>query len=112
MKKRSTKRQREDRERRSNLEAAYGPKPWRCRFKVYWDDTRDSGWRAELPLRDTPSACYGDVNGHEIHKSSQGGSRSDPANVIPLCNYHNDWLEDHPLLGRLIGLVRNPNKGE
>ena len=50
--------------------------------------------------------CFGPVNGHELIKRSQGGSIVDPENIIMLCNYHNGWVEDHPLDAEKIGLVK------
>jgi hypothetical protein len=54
--------------------------------------------------------CYGVVNAHEIVKRSQGGSITDPSNAVPLCDFHNGCVEDHPVTAHYLGLVRNPNK--
>lgn len=41
--------------------------------------------------------CTGTIEGlHERRKSSGGGSRSNPVNLIPACNLGNGFLEDNP----------------
>lgn len=52
-------------------------------------------------------SCYGPVNGHERVKRSQGGSITDMDNIILLCNFHNDYVEDNPTLARELGLSRH-----
>lgn len=91
----SKKRRAENVVRRENLERAWGPRPWSC-------------WLAGKVGTLGIPPCYGEVNGHEIVKASQGGSRTDPANLLPLCNLHNDWVEtaDRSLVYDL-GLVRS-----
>jgi 5-methylcytosine-specific restriction endonuclease McrA len=36
------------------------------------------------------------LNGHELKSRAQGGSITDPANIILLCNPCNTWCEDNP----------------
>ena len=83
-------------ERRKILEATFGPRDtWRC------------------ALRDTPQAlvafgaCFGSVNGHEVLKRSQGGSITDPENIIMLCNHHNSEVENQPIRAHEFGLMRH-----
>ena len=60
-------------------------------------------WRCQLgPIIQTP--CYGPVNGHEVKSRAQGGSITDPDNIMLACNLHNDWAEDHPLRAKELGL--------
>ena len=98
----SEKRRLENIERKRAMEEAFGPRSW---------------WQCEVLKRlldgDTRYAimgqCLGDINGHELLKSSQGGSRTDMENVVPLCNFHNCWVEDHPLAADELGLVIHPS---
>lgn len=62
----STKRRRENRERRKNLHAAYGERPY-CQARIAGVCT---GWATD---------------GHELLLRSSGGSITDPANVMPVC---------------------------
>jgi hypothetical protein len=91
----SKKRQALNVERREALEKAWGPRPWSCWLNI-------SQGIGEVPW------CYGEVNAHEIVKRSQGGSITDPSNMLPLCNFHNGWVEtaDRNLVWEL-GLVRS-----
>jgi hypothetical protein len=51
--------------------------------------------------------CHGDVNGHEIVKASAWrAGRLEPTNVATLCNFHNGWIEDHPIEARQLGLSK------
>jgi hypothetical protein len=46
--------------------------------------------RLGIPIR-----CAGQISGlHERRKSSSGGSRENPANLIPACNFGNGYIED------------------
>jgi hypothetical protein len=60
---------------------------------------RRSGGRCEVK---SPVCTGKGEHGHEILKSSQGGSRTDPANVLDSCDRCNSWLET--LEGRRWGL--------
>lgn len=40
-----------------------------------------------------PEECYGPLNGHEIITRAQGGSITDPKNIILLCDHHNGWCD-------------------
>lgn len=39
---------------------------------------------------------------HERRKSGAGGSRENPANLVPACNWGNDFIEDNPGFVRLL----------
>lgn len=69
-----------------------------------------------LAAVDIPVSCSGRIEGlHERRKSSSGGSRSNPANLIPACNIGNGFVEDHPKIVRhLTGtrLVVRPGDDE
>ena len=98
----SRKRQRENVERRDNLERAWGPRPWSC-YLSYQQG------KAVHPYSVNPviiPACMGRVDGHELLKRSQGGSITDPSNMVPLCSRHNGWVEDEPDAAYDLGLVR------
>lgn len=50
-----------------------------------------------------PVFCSGRIEGlHERRKSSSGGSRSNPENLIPACNIGNGYVEDQPLITRAL----------
>ena len=51
------------------------------------------------------SRCFGELHGHEILKSSRGGSRIDESNVILACDFHNGLVEDEPDLANALGLA-------
>jgi hypothetical protein len=104
----SKKRQRENVIRRENLERAWGARPWSCWLSHKVGETvSHSDGKPGLVASIIPP-CYGEVNAHEIVKRSQGGSITDPSNMIPLCNFHNGWVEtaDRDLVWSL-GLVRS-----
>ena len=42
---------------------------------------------------------------HERKKRSQGGSLTDPANLMSACNVCNGWVEDNPKEARRLGLT-------
>ncbi len=84
----SKKRQALNVERREALEKAWGPRPWSCYL------TAKQGIMAIFDNHvEVIPDCYGEVNAHEIVKRSQGGSITDPSNMVPLCNFHNGWVE-------------------
>jgi hypothetical protein len=96
----SDKRRAENVVRAERMEEKFGPRPWDCQFgKV----VRFAGVAVPMSFL----SCFGEVNGHEILKTSQGGSRVDMDNVVPLCNYHNGLIEDEPVMARQLGLVRH-----
>lgn len=97
----SRKRQRENRVRARALEEAWGPRPWHCVFKGYV-----RRYEARTGEAYEPPRCFGEVNAHELVKRSRGGSITDPSNCVPLCNFHNDWVEDHPWAAQKLGLVK------
>lgn len=56
-----------------------------------------------LAAVDIPVSCSGRIEGlHERRKSSSGGSRSNPENLIPACNIGNGYVEDQPLIVRSL----------
>ena len=94
----SVKRDKENRLRRKLLEEKFGPRPWKCDVE---------GNLIALAM----GPCQGEVNAHELLKRSQGGSILDMDNVIPLCNYHNGWVEDNPERAHDFGYVIHPWEG-
>ena len=96
----SAKRRKANAERKANLEQAFGPKPWSCRFRSFVPS--HSGWSSVLD-----TTCYGPVDGHEILKRSRSRrdeNLTDPSGIVPLCQFHNGWVEDHGDLAELLGL--------
>jgi len=83
-------------QRREMMEEKFGPRElWVCQFEEFVG-----------PAMAGVIRCFGVINGHELKKRSQGGSIVDPENVVLLCNYHNDWIEDNPAVAKRVGLVR------
>ena len=67
----------------------------RCEVGAYLTANRTKGWKN----------CRGMAEGvHERKKRSQGGSLTDPANLLSACNVCNGWVEDNPLEARRLGL--------
>jgi hypothetical protein len=89
----SRKRAKQNKQREGVLRAKFGERPWPCAF---WDYAPGSAWP-------WPS-CYGRVDGHEIKSRAQGGSITDPDNIVPLCAVHNEFIASHRALGEAIGL--------
>jgi hypothetical protein len=52
-----------------------------------------------------PDRCFGPLNGHELRKAGQGGSRTDEDNILLLCDFHNGWIEDSPISAWWEGFV-------
>jgi hypothetical protein len=40
-----------------------------------------------------PAFCFGPTHGHEIITRAQGGSITDPRNILLLCDFHNCWVD-------------------
>lgn len=58
------------------------------------------------PLLGGVRGCRGVIEGlHERRKRSASGSLDNPQNLVPACNACNGWVEDQPIIARLIGLV-------
>ena len=74
-----------------------------------------NSWRCIV--RDNPSLlavmgrCIGKVNAHEVKSRSRAGRTDanllDVKNMKLLCNYHNTWVEDHPLEALRVGLAKH-----
>lgn len=101
---RSAKRVAEQAERQGQLEERFGPREeWRCQFGRVVRFAQ-----VVVPISVLP--CHGEVNGHEVLKRSRGGSITDMDNVLLLCNYHNDLVEDEPTMAHALRLA--PHHGE
>lgn len=48
--------------------------------------------------------CFGGLTFHHLCKASQGGEYTE-ANGATLCVFHNDAVEDHPIIAAQLGLV-------
>lgn len=96
----SAKRITKNRERRAMMEETFGPRDrWTCSI---------AGTFLE---RGIMGPCYGPINGHEIVKRSQGGSITDPSNILLLCSRHNDWVEAFPTEAHRLGLMKHNWEG-
>lgn len=50
-------------------------------------------------------ACFGaPETAHHLRKAAHGGPYQ-PFNMVTLCSFHNDWVEDHPMHAHAWGLV-------
>lgn len=50
--------------------------------------------------------CTGTAQGvHERQKRSAGGSLTDEDNLLSACNRCNGWVEERPILSRILGLT-------
>ena len=89
-----------NKERLRLQEAAWGPRRWwRC-------------WFEDRPMAImTAGTCHGQVHGHEILKRSRAGSTDenllDISNQVPLCDFHNGYVEDHPEWAHRAGLSKH-----
>lgn len=52
-------------------------------------------------------SCAGGGTPHHLRKASAGGTTT-PENLVPLCAFHNSWVENEPVAARIIGLVVRP----
>ena len=43
------------------------------------------------------------IHGHELRSRAQGGSITDPGNIVLLCNNCNEWCEDFPIEAAAAG---------
>ena len=91
----STKRTAENRERSRVMVDLFGSQEdWRCSV----EGSLDHG---------IMGPCYGPIHGHEILTRGRGGSITDPANIVLLCDRHNEWASSHPEDAHRLGLVRH-----
>jgi hypothetical protein len=109
----SKHRQKVNRERRRLQEAEWGPRPWPCLFSRFHDEAVAGGaLEHSVSLHDF--ACRGEVWGHELLKRSRAGSTDENLlNIegqVPLCNFHNEWVESHPIEANRIGLADHARK--
>lgn len=94
-------------ERGRMMREAFGPREnWKCSWLDHVVKAEMMGFLDDAQFsRLIAVKCHGSVHGHELRKRSQGGSVTDPANVVLLCNLHNGWVEDFPALAERVGLV-------
>ena len=90
----------ENAQRKVVMQQKFGPREsWYCHFASFCEA------HPEVTVRSLDRPHHGEVNGHEIVKSSRGGSRVEMDNVVLLCNFHNGWVEDFPLTAMKLGLA-------
>jgi hypothetical protein len=46
------------------------------------------------------------VHVHEILPRSAGGDITDPANCLGVCERHHQWIHEHPIEARQLGLLQ------
>lgn len=55
------------------------------------------------------SRCHGPLTPHRLRKGSAGWDRRTAGyvegNVVPLCSFHNGWVEDNPVVAEALGMV-------
>ncbi len=83
----SVKRQTVNRERRKVIETLLAERGPVCEARLDGCD----GWAVDC---------------HELLRRSQGGSLTDPANLLLLCRTHHDWITTHPAEAVALGLSR------
>ncbi len=83
----SAKRQAVNRERRKVIEALLTERGPGCEARLDGCDGRA-------------------VDCHEVLRRSQGGSLTDPGNLLLLCRTHHDWITTHPAEAVALGLSR------
>lgn len=101
--------------KRTEMKRGTKPLPAKSAKRVKEDRVRAkvvAGIRAKIgnvcqlrPIIGTP--CHGgpeDIHGHEVLKTSRGGSRVDATNILLACNYHNGWVEDYPDDAEALGI--------
>jgi hypothetical protein len=77
----------ENRQRRAVLDQLAQTQPW-CSARV-------------------PDVCTGRAqDGHELLRRSQGGSITDPNNVVGVCRPCHGWIGEHPAQAVARGLAR------
>jgi hypothetical protein len=90
-------------ERARLQEAAWGPRPWQCRFNEF-----------VLVLLSTTGEvvaggrCFGKVDGHEILSRAAAGQTDenllDIIHQVPLCAHHNGWCDLNKEAAKRLGL--------
>ena len=98
----SKRRAKVNRQRAKNLVEAWGPRPWKCRFPQIMLET------GIIPANVAYWKCSGEVNGHEVLKRTRSGKDSnllDIEGIEPLCDFHNDHVEQFPKEAQLMGLA-------
>ncbi len=83
----STKRQAVNRERREVIEALLAERGLGCEARLDGCDGRA-------------------VDCHEVLRRSQGGSLTDPGNLLLLCRSCHRWVSEHPADATAAGLAR------
>ncbi len=101
----SAKRRAEAKARREAVQIAFERDDYRCQWSIRV---------AALPVPSPPSSldevlprdlmsCYGPPTPHEP-KGKRNVDRTDPDEIVTLCQWHNDCVEDYPNLARVLGL--------
>lgn len=78
----------------------------RCQFAV-----KLAAYVHEYGMLDLPNGsqrCFGPIHLHEpAHR--RNSDITDPDQCLLLCNGHNGWVEDHPVLAEVLGLFVKGN---
>lgn len=94
----SKKRAKVLRERKKLTDAMKREGPVMCQFY-------EAVGRPLAEISSMPGCGYAD-DLHEIRSRARGGSITDPANLVPLCREHHDWVTTHPLEAEKEGLSK------
>ena len=91
----SESRQRVNAERKTLMVERFGnPDTWACQLR---------------PIIGTP--CFGEVHGHEVLSRSRAGRTDtnllDMDGILLACDFHNGWVEDHPIEAHGLGLAKH-----
>lgn len=73
-----------------------------CRRAVY---ERDRTCQAERRVFDVDCSYF--LHVHEILPRARGGSTTDPANCLLLCDAHHAWVHRNPREATRLGLLRS-----
>jgi 5-methylcytosine-specific restriction endonuclease McrA len=53
----------------------------------------------------SPWADRPELEVHEVKSRGRGGSYLDPGNCVAVCQSHHDWITEHPVEARDLGLL-------
>ena len=109
----SSKRRKENRERRSVKEQLVEERgPWCEVAKAvsarYVEHGLPQNWGTLEVAAVVYHLCTGLADdAHEIVTRGRGGSITDPDNILLVCRRHHDWITTHPKEAHELGLVRH-----
>lgn len=76
-----------------------------------YDELMARDRQCQAPLHGAPGRCQGALEAHHVVNRGMGGSARpeihDLTNLLALCSFHNQWVEDNPRQARTLGLKRS-----